>query len=289
MTQYLDNAWLGGKLVPLAQARISPLDRGWLFGEGVYELIPVYAGSPLGLPAHLERLQASLEKLELDEAVRDVDFDAVVHRLIAANGSGDMSVYLQVTRGADPEKRDHAYGPGLRATVFGMCQRLAPRAASVAEQGVAAVLREDARWNRCDIKSTSLLANTMLRTDARRADAIEAILHRSGYVTEGAASSVFVVHEGRLVTTEDSEEILPGTTRELVIDLAASLGVPTLRSRIPVAALKDADEIWMASSTKEVLPVTRLDGEPVGDGRPGPLWQRVNALYQDCKAQLVSA
>lgn len=286
MSAQLPTAFFNGDCLPLESVHLSPLDRGFLFGEGVYEVIPVYAGRPLGLSAHLARLKRSLAYIALPCPMDDGELRSMVRDLIRANGSGDMSIYLHFTRGVSRGVRNHIYPEQSRPTVFGMCQTLDARDPAVARDGVIAITLDDLRWARCDIKATSLLANTMAREQARRSGAAEAILVRDTYVTEGAASSVFVVTDGVVVQPPPDPAILPGTTAQLVESLLASADIVSRHTPVTIEALRAADEIWLASSTREVLPVTTLDEAPVGRGHPGPLWQRIDALYQDAKSKL---
>ncbi|MEO1575601.1 MAG: aminotransferase class IV [Pseudomonadota bacterium] len=286
MATQLQHGFFNGEILPLADIRLSPLDRGFLFGEGVYEVIPVYAGAPLGLDRHLARLKRSLAQIALPCPLSDAALVAMVADLIRANGGGDLSIYLHFTRGVSRSVRNHVYPEQAEPTVFGMCQTLDPREPGVARDGVAAVTLPDLRWARCDIKATSLLANTMAREHARAEGAAEAILTRDDYVTEGAASSVFAITDGVVTQPPPDPAILPGTTAAFVAALLDDASIEWRYADLPVDALRRADEVWLASSTRELLPVTTLDNAPVGTGRPGPLWQRVDALYQDAKTQL---
>ncbi len=277
-------AHLNGALVPLAEARVSVLDRGFLFGDGVYEMVPAYGGRPFRLEAHLDRLGRSLAAVGIPNPHDPGRWRAIVEEVVAANGGGDLAVYLQVTRGAAPA-RDHAPPTDLRPTVLVMASPLRPRAAEVMEAGVSAVRLEDIRWARCDIKAVTLLANVLARREAARRGAAEAILVRDGEVTEGAASNVFAVLGGVLVTPPKGPRLLPGITRDVVLELAAAEGIPAREAPVAADDLDRAEEIWLTSSTRELVPVTRLDGVPVGDGRPGPLWRRLDAAYQALKAR----
>ena len=275
---------LDGALVPLAEARVSVLDRGFLFGDGVYEVIPAYGGRPFRLEAHLERLRRSLEAVGIPDPYGPERWQAVIDEVITANGGGDLAIYLQVTRGA-AAARDHVPPDGIRPTILVMASPIAARPSEMAEAGVAAVRVEDIRWARCDIKGITLLANVLARREAARRGAQEAILVREGRVTEGAASTVFAVLDGEILTPPAGPELLPGITREVVLELAAAEGLRAREAPIKAADLDRAGEIWLSSSTREVVPVTRLDGAPVGDGRPGPLWRRIDAAYQALKTR----
>ncbi len=274
--------YLNGQQMPLVEARISPLDRSFLFGDGVYEVIPVYDGKPFRFAAHAERLSRSLAALHIRDPYSRDQWRRVVEELIAANGAGDQYVYLQVSRGAE-FGRNHAPLPDIEPTVFLYCTPWPPVSAEVLATGIAAVTAQDTRWARCDIKSVALLANVMLRQLAVDAGAGETILLRDGKLMEGSASTVHVVIHGELLTPPNSHRILPGTTRGVVIELAESLGIAHRTADITETELRNADEIWLASAVREVQPVTLLDGKPVGTGQPGPLWQRVYARYQEFK------
>ncbi len=275
--------YLNGAFLPPDQAQVSVMDRGFLFGDGVYEVIPSYGGHFLRLEPHLDRLDASLAAIRLDNPLSRDAWRAVLHRLIGAPPAPDQYVYLQVTRGTPPE-RDHLCPDGIAPTVFALAKPIKPRPPTLAELGVTCITRPDIRWLRCEIKSISLVASVMMRREAEDAGALETIMHRDGLVTEGAVSNVFVVSSGALITPPTGHLLLPGITRELALTLARENGIRFLEQPLPLDTLRTADEIWLSSSTREVLPVTLLDGSPVGTGRPGPLWQRMDALYQDYKA-----
>lgn len=281
----MNELYLNGAFVPPEAAHISVMDRGFLFGDGVYEVIPSYGGHFLGLEPHLDRLDASLAAMRLDAPLAREDWRAVLRRLIGEPPAVDQYVYLQVTRGTAPE-RDHLCPEGVRPTVLAFAKPIKPRAPAIAEQGVACITHPDVRWLRGDIKSISLAAAVLMRREAADADALETIMHRDGWVTEGAVSNVFVVAGGALMTPPKSRLLLSGITRELALTLAHEHGLEFVERPVALDTLRAADEIWLSSSTREVLPVTRLDGELVGDGRPGPLWRRMDALYQDYKARV---
>ncbi|MCG5511641.1 D-amino acid aminotransferase [Ectothiorhodospira shaposhnikovii] len=276
--------YLNGEFVPETQARVSVFDRGFLFGDGVYEVIPVFGGRPLRLAEHLERLTRSLAEVRIDNPHDRSGWESLFTTLLEKNPGGDRSLYVQVTRGV--ARRDHAFPTGVRPTVFAMVNPIVPQNPAVLEQGVAAVVVDDHRWSRCDIKAITLLPNVLARQEALDAGATEAILIRQGLATEGAASNLFVVGDGVIVTPPKDRSLLPGITRDLVVELAQEAGLPLMESTIPEQSLRVAEEIWLTSSTREILPVTRLDGRPVGAGVPGPVWCRVHGLYQDYKARL---
>ncbi|MBK1673354.1 D-amino acid aminotransferase [Ectothiorhodospira shaposhnikovii] len=276
--------YLNGEFVPETQARVSVFDRGFLFGDGIYEVIPVFGGHPLRLAEHLERLERSLAEVRIVNPLDRSGWKALFTALLEKNPGGDRSLYVQVTRGE--ARRDHAFPTGVRPTVFAMVNPIAPRNPAMLEQGVAAVVMDDHRWSRCDIKAITLLPNVLARQEALDAGATEAILIRHGLATEGAASNLFVVGDGVIVTPPKDRSLLPGITRDLVVELAQEAGLPLMESAIPEQSLRVAEEIWLTSSTREILPVTRLDGRPVGTGVPGPVWRRVHDLYQDYKLRL---
>ncbi|MBI3575136.1 MAG: D-amino acid aminotransferase [Gammaproteobacteria bacterium] len=273
--------YLNGAFLPPAEARVSAFDRGFVFGDGVYEVIPVFGGRLFRLPQHLARLDNSLREIRMVNPLPAAEWQRVFERLVEIQGGGELSIYLQITRGAAP--RDHAFPPNLAPTVFAYAAPLKYPPVEEVERGIAAITAPDIRWLRCDIKAIALLPNAMLRSQALDQGAAEAILLRDGCMTEGAASNIFVVRSGRLVTPPKGPLILPGVTRDLVLELARAHGVPCAEAAVSEVALRAADEVWMTSSTKEILPITRLDGKPVGSGKPGPLHARLLALYKDYK------
>lgn len=271
-------AYLDGRFAPLAQTRVSVLDRGFIFGDAVYEVIPVYGGRLFRLEQHLERLENSMAAIRIDNPHDRATWGRLLEMLVERNGGGRQAVYLQVTRGVAP--RDHAFPSGAHPTVFAMSR---PLEEGARPHPARAVTLEDIRWLRCDIKSTSLLPNVLLRQRALDAGALDAILLREGLVTEGAATNVFVVRAETLVTPPKGHLLLPGITRDLVLELAARDGLRCLEAPIPEADLRAAEEMWLTSSMTELVPVVELDGRPVGRGRPGPVWERVWALFQAYK------
>ncbi|HTQ35731.1 MAG TPA: D-amino acid aminotransferase [Steroidobacteraceae bacterium] len=273
---------LNGEQLPLSEARISPLDRSFLFGDGVYEVLRVYGGRLFRPQAHLDRLDRSAGAIRLVNPHTDAQWLALLEELVAANGGGDQYVYLQLSRGAE-WGRNHAPLPDIPPTVFAYCSPWPQVAESTLRDGLVCITGEDTRWARCDIKSVALLANVLLRQLACDAGASETILLRDGKLTEGSASTVHVVRDGVLLTPLNSTRILPGTTRGVVEELADGLGIPRRDAHISEAELRTADEIWLAAATREVQPVTKLDGKPVGAGVPGPLWRRVYDAYQQLK------
>jgi len=278
----MTTAYLNGSFLPLEDARVSVMDRGFLFGDGVYEVIPVYGGRLFRLPHHLQRLQNSLDGVRIANPLSATEWSEVLVELVQRNTGLDQAVYLQVTRGAAP-KRDHAFPEGIRPTVFAMSNPLPPPRDIAREPGVEAVTLPDIRWQHCDIKAITLLANVMLRQQAVEADSAEAILIRDGYAVEGAASNIFIVSNGVLITPPKGPELLPGITRDLIIELAAANGLPYREAGITEAMLRQAGEIWLSSSTREISPVIRLDSAAVADGRPGPAWRQMINLFQEYK------
>lgn len=274
-----ETAYVNGDFLPLERASVPVLDRGLLFADAVYEVIPVYAGQPFLLDAHIQRLQQSLDGIRLPNPHSASDWRGMIRDLIERNGGGDIAVYVQVTRGVQA-RRDHALPETPAPTVIAFCQtRPAPDPDTFSE-GITAVTANDDRWQHCEIKSTALLPNVLLADKAAAAGAAEAILLRNGEVTEGASSNVFVVHDGLVTTPPLAPTILPGITRAEVLRLARDNGVATAERAVDRPALANADEIWLTSSTREIYPVTTLDNACVGDGRPGPLWRHLRALLQ---------
>ena len=280
-----DLVYLNGEYLPLSEARIPVLDRGFIFGDGVYEVIPVYDRRPFRLQHHLGRLQHSLDGIRLANPHSQAEWEALIGRIIEQAEWPDQGVYLQVTRG--PAPRDHAFPKAAQPTVFVMAMALSTPSAAVVEQGVAAISAVDDRWQHCDLKATSLLANVLLRQRSVDAGCAETILLRDGLLTEGSASSIFAVKDGVILAPPHSSLVLPGITYDVVVELAGQAGIPLQMRPIPEAELRAADEIWLTSSTKEITAVVRLDGQPIGDGRPGPLFRRLHAAYQSYKHRIM--
>ncbi len=273
---------LNGQFLPLEEARVPVLDRGFIFGDGVYEVIPVYSRHPFRLQDHLKRLQHSLDGIRLANPHSDTQWSALLRELIARNEGEDQYVYLHITRGV--AKRDHAFPRDTPPTVFMMSSPLLPPDPALRQNGVAAVSAVDNRWLRCDIKAISLLPNVLLRQMAVDAGTAETVLLRDGFLSEGAASNIFVVKDGVLLAPPKGPLMLPGITYDVVLELAAANGILFHVEPIAESTLRNADEIWLTSSTKEILPITHLDGQAVGSGAPGPVYRRLDRLYQDYKA-----
>ncbi|HFQ92086.1 MAG TPA: D-amino acid aminotransferase [Chromatiales bacterium] len=274
--------YLNGEYMPEERAAVSPLDRGFIFGDGVYEVIPVYNGHLFRIAEHLRRLDDSLDGVRIPRPCDHGQWAAILHGLIERNGGGNQSLYLQVTRGV--ARRDHAFPMEVRPTVFAMSSPLLPLAEEIRRHGVAAVTLDDNRWENCHLKTIALLPNILLRQQALDAGGSEAILIRRGEVTEGAASNLFMVDKGRIVTPPKGPGLLPGITRDLIVELARKNDIPVREHAITPAQLAAADEIWLTSSTREIVPVTRLDGAAVGDGRPGALWKQITRLFESYKS-----
>ncbi len=281
-----DTVYLNGEFLPQDQAFVPVMDRGFVFGDGVYEVIPVYGGRLFRLSEHLERLDNSLTGIRLHNPMSHAQWADILNRLVDKNGGGEQSVYLQITRGHAP--RDHAFPANVQPTVFISSSPLKPVAKPLLQNGVAAITLEDIRWKHCHIKAIALLPNILLRQQAIDAGAQEAILIRDDVVTEGAASNVFIVKDSVIKTPTKGPFLLPGITRDLILELATANGLANQECTFSAEELAAADEIWLSSSTKEVLPVTKLDDKPVGNGQPGPVWQQIQTLYQAYKQALIA-
>jgi D-alanine transaminase len=279
--------YLNGEYLPLEDAKISVLDRGFIYGDGVYELIPVYRRRPFRLPHHLARLQRSLDGIRLANPHGDAEWTAIIGELVAKQPFDDQGVYLQVTRGV--AKRDHAFPKDAAPTVFVMSNPLVNPPQELVERGAAAVTAIDDRWLHCDIKSISLIGNCLLRQVSADAGALETILFRDRKLTEASASNVFVVRNGVILSPPKSNLILPGITYDVIAEIAQAAGLPLEFREVSESEVRGADEIWVTSSSKEVLAIVTLDGKPVAGGRPGPLFRRVYALYQDFKQKVMRA
>jgi D-alanine transaminase len=276
--------YLNGEYLPLDKACVPVLDRGFIFGDGVYEVIPVYAGNAFRLQHHLQRLKNSMQAVRITNPHTDEEWNAIINEVVTRNNDGDQSIYLQITRGV--AHRDHRFPGDSTPTVFVMSNLFDPVPKQQLENGVNAITLDDIRWQYCSIKSIALLPNILLRQQAVEQGAAEAILLRNGEVTEGAASNVFIVKDGIIITPPKTDCLLPGITRDLVVEQAHEHGLTVKEANIKQTELETADEIWLTSSTKEILPVTKLNGQPVGSGKPGTVWQQMYALYQAYKQTL---
>ena len=277
--------FLNGKFMPMEDAKVPVLDRGFIFGDGVYEVIPVYSRRPFRLPEHLARLQHSLDAIRLGNPMADADWTRLILDLVGRHAGDDQSVYLQVTRGV--AKRDHAFPKDTKQTVFMMSGPLVTPSQDLVDNGVPCITAVDYRWLKCDVKSVSLLGNCLLRQTAADAGAVEVVLFRDGYLTEASASNVFVVRDGRLLAPPKNHLILPGITYDVVLELAKACGLPIELRAVSEQEVRSADEIWVTSSTKEVLAVTTLDGKKVGSGRPGEVFKTVHQEYQQYKRKVM--
>ena len=266
-------------------AKVSVLDRGFLFGDGVYEVIPVFGGEPLRLDEHLARLQRSMDRVSLKNPLTLDQWSDVFRVLLDKNPGGDRSIYLQVTRGVSPV-RDLSIGPDVQPTVFVMVNDIKPVDYAVLERGIDAVTVEDFRWKACDIKSISLIANVMIRLSANQSNVIDAIMVRDGLVTEGTASNIFVVNDAVIATPPKSDCLLPGITRDLVIELAQANGLDVEQRDIREEELESSDEIWLTSSTREIAPIVKINDHVVGNGVAGAYWKKIIAIYQAYKREL---
>jgi len=283
----MNPVFLNGKLVPLEQANVSVLDRGFIFGDGVYELVPVYSRVPFRLDEHLTRLERSLGEAKIRNPYSRAQWRSHIYQLVDAQAFDDQGVYFQVTRGV--AKRDHAFPKSLEPTVFMMSNPLLSPPQAQVEKGGAAVSATDNRWLRCDIKSISLIGNCLLRQMSAEAGAVETILFRDGKLTEASASNVFIVKRGVIHSPPKSNLILPGITYDVVSELAHANKLPIEFRDVSEAEVRAADEIWVTSSSKEVLAIVELDGKRVGDGRPGPVFRRMHQLYQEFKQKVMHA
>ncbi|HEX6320788.1 MAG TPA: D-amino acid aminotransferase [Burkholderiales bacterium] len=279
--------FLNGRYLPIEEATVPVLDRGFIFGDGVYELVPVYSRVPFRLDEHLSRLERSLAETKIRNPHTRAQWRDIIYRLVDAQPFEDQGVYFQVTRGV--AKRDHAFPKGAEPTVFMMANPLVTPPRELVEKGAAAVSAQDNRWLRCDIKSISLIGNCLLRQVSAEAGAAETILFRDGRLTEASASNVFVVKRGTILTPPKSNLILPGITYDVVTELAQANGLPLESRDVDEREVRAADELWVTSSSKEVLAIVSLDGARVGDGRPGPVFARMYQLYQEFKQKVMRA
>lgn len=279
--------FLNGRYIPIEQATVSVLDRGFIFGDGVYELVPVYSRVPFRLCEHLARLERSLAAVRIRNPYSRAEWREIIGQLVARQSFEDQGVYFQVTRGV--AKRDHAFPAEAQPTVFIMANPLVSPPQELVERGAAALSAADDRWLRCDIKSISLIGNCMLRQLSAEAGAAETILFRDGRLTEASASNVFVVRRGVIQSPPKSNLILPGITYDVVVELARGAGLPLELRELAEREVRAADEIWVTSSSKEILAIVALDGSPVGEGRPGPAFRKLYALYQDFKREVMRA
>ena len=281
----MSTVYFNGEFMPLESARVSVLDRGFVFGDGVYEVIPVYAGCLFHAQEHLQRLANSLAAIRLPNPMTLEQWEDLCKDLVVRHSKGNQVIYIQVTRGA-PEKREHVFPKNTPPTVLIMTSPLKPPAGYTGEN---AITHPDIRWHHCDIKSVNLLANVLARQAAAEADAAEALLIRDGYLMEGSSSNVFIVENGLIKTPPKSHFILPGITRDVLLDVLTAANVPFEETALTEAQLRTAQEVWIASSTRELMPITQIDGIEVGDGQVGKHWQQAWELYQAHKQAVCQA
>lgn len=280
--------YLNGDYLPLRDARVSPLDRAFLYADSVYEVMPVYGGRIFRFKEHFDRLDRSLAEILMAPVYARERWMQVCEQLIERNQAPDSYLYLQVSRGAE-YGRNHAPPKGLDPTVFAFLAPLPPIPAERLEKGIAAVTAQDTRWARCNIKSTALLANVLLKQLAADTNAVETILLRDGFLTEGTSTTVHVVIGGEIRTPPRSPGLLPGITQDVVAELAAQNGIPARMTPVTEAELRGADEVFIGASTFGTYPVTRLDDKPVAGGRPGPVWKRIHSAFEAYKTSLAGA
>jgi D-alanine transaminase len=279
--------YLNGKFMPIEEAKVPVLDRGFIFGDGVYEVIPVYSRRPFRLAEHLKRLQHSLDGIKLKNPHSEREWTDILDQLIQRNAPEDQYLYLHITRGV--AKRDHAFPvPPVPPTVFVLSNPLTTPPPELLQSGISCITVADNRWLRCDIKAIALLPNVLLRQAAVEAGCAEAILIRDdAFLTEGAASNIFVVKNGKLLAPPKDNLMLPGITYDVILELAAANGIPCEVRRVSKAEVLGADELLLTSSTREVLAITTLDGKPVGNGKPGAMFARLHPLYQTFKREVM--
>lgn len=274
-----DMIFLNDKFVEKSAANISIFDRGFLFADGIYEVIPVCIDKPYFINHHLERLQNNLETIEINYKIDNDYWTKIIHNLVNYNGP-NRGVYIQITRGADIENlRTHAPNANLKPTIVAFSLSEKEFGHSLSNTGVTAITHEDIRWKLCNIKSVSLLASSILSKKAFESNAFETILHKNNYITEGTSSNLFIVKNNEIITPVLSNEILPGITRRIILDLALEQSLIVKYTRITVEDLYNADEVWISGQIKELLPVTKLDNKIIGSGNPGPVWKKMSQLY----------
>lgn len=280
--------YLNGQYMPMIESQISTQDRGFLFGDGVYEVIPVYDRQLFAFPEHLQRLKNSLQAISIQNPLTDTEWLELLHNLIEKHPWSDQYIYLQVTRGIQMQ-RDHLPEECLTPTLYAYTNPLKAVNDNILENGISAITLEDIRWLNCDIKAITLLPNIMMKLAAKARNADDAILvSREGFITEGTASNCFIVKEGTLITPPNGQSLLPGVTRLVIERIAIAHDIPMLEQEITLTDLESADEIWLSSSTKEALPVTRLNDLAVGTGKPGAVWQKMRGFYQEHKLAFIT-
>ncbi len=280
--------YLNGQYMPMIESKISTQDRGFLFGDGVYEVIPVYNRQLFALAEHLQRLKNSLQAVSIQNPLTDIEWFELLNTLIEKHPWPDQYVYLQVTRGIQMQ-RDHLPADDLTPTLYAYTNPLKAVSDSILQNGITAITLEDIRWLNCDIKAITLLPNVMMKLAAKARNADDAILiSREGFITEATASNCFIVKNSTLITPPNGHSLLPGVTRMVIERVAIAHDIPILEREITLADLESADEIWLSSSTKEALPVTRLNDLSVGTGKPGAVWQKMRGFYQEHKLAFIT-
>jgi D-alanine transaminase len=278
--------YLNGDYLPMAEAKISPMDRGFLFGDGIYEVVPSYGGKLVGFAPHMDRMQDGLDAIEIDLQIDQLEWRGIAHDLVQRNGAGNLGLYFHISRGAD-SKRHHAYPEGIAPTIYAFAFEIppAPQPDKAAATTYTVSTTEDLRWKRCNIKSTALLGNVMHFQHGHSRGHNETILYNiQRELTEAAACNVFVVKDGVVATPPLDHQLLPGITRLMVLSiLRKHASIPVQERIIMLDELADADEVWITSSSKEIAPVIEIDGQPVGDGRVGDVWLAAQTLYSEHK------
>ena len=277
----MTTVYLNGEYKPLAEASVNVLDRGFTFADGVYEVIPVFNRKLFRFEEHYQRLLNSLKAIYMDDPLTKKEWLDIFNKLIDTVEEANQSIYLQITRGVT--ERDHDISLADKPTLFAMSRPIVKKDLS---SGIKAITNQDIRWQYCDIKAIALLPSVLLRHKAKEQDAKETILHRDGIVTEGAASNVFIVKDDVVYTPPKNNYVLPGITRDLVVEILKENKFDILEEPIKLPQLLNADEIWICSSTWEIVPVIKLDNKSVGKGCVGPMWEKINNLYQQYKASL---
>ena len=280
-------AYINGKYLPLEEITVSVMDRGFLFSDGVYEVLPVYGGRPFRLEQHIDRLNNSLAGIKIKNPLTREQWQEIVLKIISENGAGEQFLYWQVTRGPSAN-REHLFPEPYKPTVFVMSTKPKSPSHDVKNNGASVITLEDIRWKLCSLKTISLLPNVLMHQQAASEGYDEAILIRNGYATECTTANIFIVEKDTLITPPKSDDLLPGITRDLVLELAVANGIECSEELIDEKRLRQADEIWLSSSTREVIAVTRLNQQLVGDGRPGELFKQMVRYYQYYKQQLIS-
>lgn len=274
--------YLNGEFSELKNLKVPVMDRGFIYGDGVYEVIPVYHKKPFALQEHLSRLFDNLDKISIPLDEGQESLKNIVFELLKQTDSQFEYIYLQVTRGTY-EKREHIYPNEIKPTIFAYLMPFTPPSLESQQQGIKAIIREDNRWDRCDIKSISLLGNVLLRQDAQLQNASETLLHRNGYLTEGSISNVFIVVDGIIKTPKLNNFILPGITRSKVIKTAKECDFICKEEDIRIQEVKEADEIWVTSSTKEIIPVRVLEDKVMSKNIDQSIWKKIFIAFQSCK------